>query len=60
MTTRELIERAIALAGTEKRLGEQCGCSQHKIWKAKVTGVVNAELAMRIEAATGGEVLARE
>jgi DNA-binding transcriptional regulator YdaS (Cro superfamily) len=59
-TRRKLIERAIAIAGSEKKLGERCGCSQHKIWKAKVTEKVDAELALKIERAVGGAVTAAQ
>lgn len=56
MSTRALIEQAIEIAGSEKKLGDACGCSQHKIWKAKVTEKVDAELAVAIHGATGGKV----
>lgn len=53
---REHIKRAIRIAGSEKKLGELVGRSQHAIWSAKELGRVTAELAVRIERATEGQV----
>lgn len=53
---RSYIEKAIAIAGSEEKLGKLCGCSQHKIWQAKVKGRVDAELALAIHQATEGQV----
>lgn len=52
------MQTAISRAGSEKKLGELCGCSQNKIWLAKTHEKVDAELALKIEAAVG--VPARE
>jgi DNA-binding transcriptional regulator YdaS (Cro superfamily) len=51
---RNIIEQAIALAGSEAKLGEACGVSQNAIWAAKRRGRVSAELAVALESATGG------
>lgn len=56
MSIRALIEQAIEIAGSEKKLGDLCGCSQNKIWLAKVNQKVDAELAVAIHGATGGKV----
>lgn len=53
---RQHMERAIKLAGSEKKLGDAAGVSQNAIWSAKRAGRVSAELAVGIERATGGEV----
>lgn len=53
---RSLIEDAIRIAGTEKKLGELCGVSQNAIWNAKRAGRISAELAVAIDRATEGRV----
>ncbi len=53
---RELIERAIAIAGSQQKLGELVGKSQNTIWAARRAGRVSAELAAAIDEATNGEV----
>jgi DNA-binding transcriptional regulator YdaS (Cro superfamily) len=50
------LERAIRLAGGQSKLARAVGYTQNAIWKAKDTGRISAELAIRIEAATGGKV----
>lgn len=56
--TRELIETAISQLGSQAKLAEACGVKQQSIWQAKDSGRVSAELALLIEAATGGKVTA--
>lgn len=58
--SRELIEQAITLAGSQAKLAEACGVKQQSIWQAKETGRCSAELALQIEQATDGRVTARE
>lgn len=58
--TRELIETAISQMGSQAKLAEACGVKQQSIWQAKDSGRVSAELAVLIEAATGGKVRAVE
>lgn len=53
---RSPITRAIAIAGSEAKLGKAAGVSQNAIWQAKRRGRVSAELAVKIERATGGLV----
>lgn len=50
------LRRAIELAGGQAALAERCGCSQQNISRALQTGRVTLELAMLIEATTGGQV----
>lgn len=50
------IERAISHCGSEAKLGKAAGVSQNAIWQAKQRGRVSAELAIKIEKATGGAV----
>jgi DNA-binding transcriptional regulator YdaS (Cro superfamily) len=58
--SRELIEQAITLAGSQAKLAEACGVKQQSIWQAKETGRCSAELALQIEQATDGKVTARQ
>lgn len=55
-----LIEKAIELAGSEAKLGEATGYSQHGIWKAKRTGSVSPELALAIHKFSDGKIPASE
>lgn len=50
------IEIAIALIGSETKLGEAMGYSQAAINKAKKAGRVSAEMAVAIERATSGKI----
>ena len=52
----ELIRTAIALAGSEAKLGAAAGVSQHAIWYAKKHGRITAELATAVDKATNGQV----
>jgi DNA-binding transcriptional regulator YdaS (Cro superfamily) len=54
------IDRAIALAGSEARLGEATGFSQVAINKAKRRGQASAEMALAIHRFTEGAVSASE
>ncbi|WP_431311045.1 transcriptional regulator [Methylobacterium nigriterrae] len=56
MSIQPLIQAAIAILGSETKLGTACGVSQGAIWKAKRAGRVSGELAVAIEKATRGVV----
>lgn len=56
--TRELIERAIGLCGTQAKLAAAVGVKQQSIWQAKQAGRVSAELALGIHRATDGRISA--
>lgn len=56
--SRELIEQAIDLLGSQTRLADACGVKQASIWQAKESGRCSAELAMAIERATSGAITA--
>lgn len=47
MNVRQHLEDAIRRAGSEAKLGEVTGYSQHAIWRAKRRGSVTAEMALR-------------
>ena len=52
-----MLQAAVAAAGgNETKLAKACGVSQNAIWAAKRAKRVSAELAVKIEAATGGVV----
>jgi DNA-binding transcriptional regulator YdaS (Cro superfamily) len=55
-TITALIEEAIALAGSEAKLGDGTGYSQVAINKAKKSGRVSPEMAKAIHHFTGGKV----
>jgi DNA-binding transcriptional regulator YdaS (Cro superfamily) len=51
------IEEAIALLGSEAKLGEAAGgFSQNAIWQAKTKGRISPELALGIHRATVGKI----
>lgn len=50
---REALKRAVDKFGSEAKLGEATGYSQNAIWQAKQRGRITAEMALRIEKATG-------
>ncbi|MFP5078626.1 transcriptional regulator [Rhizobium sp. YIM 134829] len=51
-----LLEAAIAIAGSEAKLGKMVAVSQNAIWSAKRKGRVSAELAAGIDRATNGAI----
>lgn len=51
-----LLQAAIAIAGSEAKLGKLVEKSQNAIWSAKRKGRVSAELAAAIDRATNGAV----
>lgn len=60
MDARGHIARAVQLAGSEAKLGEATGYSQHAIWRAKKRGSVTPEMALRIHRALSGKVTASQ
>lgn len=60
MGTKEVIERAISLAGSEAKLGRGTGFSQVAINKAKRRGHTSAEMALAIHRFLQGSVSAAE
>lgn len=56
MTEDNLIERAVAIYGSEAKLAEAVGVSQPAINKARKRGAVSPKLALEIDRATGGEI----
>jgi hypothetical protein len=56
MSPRELIKRAIALYGSEAKLGEAIGYTQNGIHRAKARGKVTWEMATLIHHVTNGAI----
>jgi DNA-binding transcriptional regulator YdaS (Cro superfamily) len=56
VAVRDAIEKAIRIAGSERKLAKLAGFSQNAIWHAKKEGRVTGRLALAIEAATGGKI----
>jgi len=54
--SRKSMERAIAIFGSEAKLGEAIGYTQHAVWRAKRSGRPSAEMAVAIDLATNGIV----
>lgn len=57
MQVRDHLQEAIQIAGSEAKLGKATGYSQNAIWQAKERGTVTPLMAVKIEAATEGQVL---
>jgi DNA-binding transcriptional regulator YdaS (Cro superfamily) len=53
MTPREAFKAAVDHCTSERQLAERTGYSQHAIWHARKRGSPTAEMALRIERATG-------
>lgn len=53
MTPREAFTKAVEACGSEHKLADRTGYSQHAIWHARKKGKPTAEMAIRIERATG-------
>lgn len=60
MSTKAVIERAIAIAGSEAKLGRGTGFSQVAINKAKHKGRASAEMALAIHRFLEGAVPASD
>jgi len=57
---RELLERAVAMFGSENRLAQAIGTAQQNVNRAVHRGSVSADLAIGIHQATDGEIGAHE
>ena len=58
--SRNAIERAINLYGSQEGLADAVGYSQHAIWRAKEVGHCSPGLAIKIEIATKGKIRKEE
>jgi DNA-binding transcriptional regulator YdaS (Cro superfamily) len=61
MTTNDTpFARAVKFAGSQHKLAQITGYSQNAIWYAAQRNRASAEMALRIEEATGGAIMAHE
>lgn len=56
MLTTDIIITAIAMAGTETKLGAALGYTQNAIWAAKTSGRASGVMARKLDEWTGGAV----
>lgn len=56
MTIKPHIERAITLRGSQAKLADAMGCSQQQISYLLKADSITAEMAIKVDAATGGAV----
>lgn len=52
--SRKLMVRAIAMFGSEAKLGAAIGYTQHAVWRAKKSGRPSPEMAVAVDLATNG------
>ena len=50
------MEQAVALFGSEAKLGTAIGYTQHGVHRARASGRVTPVMAVRIHVATGGQI----
>lgn len=55
-----VIQRALKIVGSQKRLADECGVSQPAVHKWLKGGMVSPEKVSAIVAATGGKIKAYE
>ncbi|EPK3139682.1 helix-turn-helix domain-containing protein [Enterobacter cloacae] len=54
------IQRAIDIAGSQKKLADLCGVAQPTVWRWLHGGGIDARYVMKIVSATGGKIKATE
>lgn len=54
--TNEIIQRAIDIAGSQKKLADLCGVAQPTVWRWLHGGGIDARYVMKIVSATNGRV----
>lgn len=54
--TNEIIQRAINIAGSQKKLADLCGVAQPTVWRWLHGGGIDARYVMKIVSATNGRV----
>lgn len=52
--TNEIIQRAIDIAGSQKKLADLCGVAQPTVWRWLHGGGIDARYVMKIVSATNG------
>ncbi|EPN1400943.1 MULTISPECIES: helix-turn-helix domain-containing protein [Klebsiella] len=58
--TNKTIQKAIDIAGSQKKLADLCGVAQPTVWRWLHGGGIEARYVMKIVSATGGKVKAAE
>jgi DNA-binding transcriptional regulator YdaS (Cro superfamily) len=58
--TNKIIQRAIDIAGSQKKLADLCGVAQPTVWRWLHGGGIDARYVMKIVSATKGQIKAAE
>ena len=58
--TNKTIQKAIYIAGSQKKLADLCGVAQPTVWRWLHGGGIEARYVMKIVSATDGKVKAAE
>ncbi|MEF3090453.1 helix-turn-helix domain-containing protein [Raoultella scottii] len=58
--TNKTIQKAIDIAGSQKKLADLCGVAQPTVWRWLHGGGIDARYVMKIVSATNGRVLAAD
>ncbi|HBQ1245011.1 TPA: helix-turn-helix domain-containing protein [Klebsiella pneumoniae] len=58
--TNKTIQKAIDIAGSQKKLADLCGVAQPTVWRWLHGGGIDARYVMKIVSATNGKIKAAE
>ncbi len=58
--TNKTIQKAIDIAGSQKKLADLCGVAQPTVWRWLHGGGIDARYVMKIVSATNGKIQAAE
>ncbi|MCT2785241.1 helix-turn-helix domain-containing protein [Klebsiella aerogenes] len=58
--TNKTIQKAIDIAGSQKKLADLCGVAQPTVWRWLHGGGIDARYVMKIVSATSGKIKAAE
>lgn len=56
----KIIQRAIDITGSQKKLADLCGVAQPTVWRWLHGGGIDARYVMKIVSATNGQIQASE
>nr|DAL51257.1 MAG TPA_asm: Putative antitoxin of bacterial toxin-antitoxin system, YdaS/YdaT [Caudoviricetes sp.] len=56
----KVIQRAIDIAGSQKKLADRCGVAQPTVWRWLHGGGIDARYVMKIVSATEGKIKAAD
>lgn len=54
--TKDLLQTAVSLFGSQAKLAHAIGFSQHAVWAALTKGIVSPRMARAIHTATDGKI----